>query len=89
MECEYVVYHVRRRDSGLEHLIASFQPKKYSKDYSKHSIEDSEALDEMFRALETLEDTFRSTRRLQDSATKSSGACQTRGSETAYRHRMF
>ena len=39
MECEYVVYHVRRRDSGLEHLIASFQPKKYSKDYSKHSTD--------------------------------------------------
>ena len=24
-------------DSGLEHLIASIQPKKHSEDYSKHS----------------------------------------------------
>ena len=39
MEHKYVAYHVRRRDSGLEHFIASFQPKKYSDDYSKHSTD--------------------------------------------------
>jgi hypothetical protein len=26
------------KDPGLEHLIASMQPRKYSKDYSKHSM---------------------------------------------------
>ena len=43
----------------------------------------------MFRSLEVLKDASTSTQCLQDSATKSSGACQTRGSGTAYRHRMF
>ena len=36
MEREYIAHHIRRRDSGLEHLIASFQPKKFSEDYPKH-----------------------------------------------------
>ena len=33
---------IRRRNSGLEHLIASMQPRKYSKDYSRRS-KDSES----------------------------------------------
>ena len=37
MEREYIAHHIRKRDSGLEHLIASMQPEKYSKDHSKHS----------------------------------------------------
>ena len=37
MECEYIADHIRKRDSGLEHHIASMQPEKYSKDLSKHS----------------------------------------------------
>ena len=37
MECEYITHHIRRRNSGLEHLIASMQPGKYSEDYSRHS----------------------------------------------------
>ena len=37
MEREYIAHHIRRKDSGLEHLIASIQPKKYSKDYPKRS----------------------------------------------------
>ena len=39
MEGEYIAHHIRRRNSGLEHLIASFQPKKYSEDYSKQSTD--------------------------------------------------
>ena len=39
MECEYIAHHNRRRDSRLEHLIASFQPKKHSEDYPKHSMD--------------------------------------------------
>ena len=88
MEREYIAHHIKRRFRGIEHLTASKQP-KYLEDYLKHSIEDLEALDEMFRALEALEDAFRSTRRLQNSTTKSLGACQTRGSGTDHRHRMF
>ena len=37
MEREYIAHHIRKRDSGLEHLIASMQPEKYSKDLLKHS----------------------------------------------------
>jgi hypothetical protein len=37
MEREYIAHHIRRKNSGLEHLIASMQPRKYSKDYSKRS----------------------------------------------------
>ena len=43
----------------------------------------------MFWLLEVLDDALPSTWRLQDSATKSSGACQTPDSGTAYRHKMF
>jgi hypothetical protein len=32
MEREYFAYHIGRRNSGLEHLISSMQPKKYSED---------------------------------------------------------
>ena len=32
MEREYFTHHIGRRNSGLEHLIASMQPKKYSED---------------------------------------------------------
>ena len=34
----FFVHHIKD-DSGLEHLIASMQLKKYSEDYSKHSTE--------------------------------------------------
>jgi len=37
MEREYIAHHIRRKNSGLEHLIASTQPRKYSEDYSKRS----------------------------------------------------
>ena len=37
MEREYIVRHIRRWNSGLEHLIASMQPEKYSEDYSRRS----------------------------------------------------
>ena len=40
MEREYIARHIHVRiDSGLEHLIASMQPKKHSEDYSKHSMD--------------------------------------------------
>ena len=41
MEGEYIAHHIRRRNSGLEHLIASMQLKKHSNDCTKHS-KDSE-----------------------------------------------
>ena len=37
MERESIAHHIKE-DSGLEHLIASMQPRKYSKDYSEHSM---------------------------------------------------
>ena len=41
-------------DSGLEHLIASMQPKKHLKDYSKHSTdsEDGQLAPEALEALD-------------------------------------
>ena len=39
MESEYIAHHIRRKDSGLEHLIASMPPRKYSKDYPKRSMD--------------------------------------------------
>ena len=43
MEHEFIVHHINE-DSGLEHLIASMQPKKYSEDYLKHLTEHSKYL---------------------------------------------
>jgi len=57
MEHEFITHHVKEDDSGLKHLIASMQPRKYSKDYSKHSMEHWRIPE----ALEVLEDSFRST----------------------------
>ena len=37
MEREFIAHHIRE-GSELEHLIASMLPRKYSEDYSKHSI---------------------------------------------------
>ena len=37
MEREYIAHHIRRRNSGLEQLIASMQSGKYSEDYLRHS----------------------------------------------------
>ena len=38
MEHEFIAHHIKE-DSGLVHLIASMQPRKYSQDYSKHSMD--------------------------------------------------
>ena len=38
MEREFIAHHIKD-DSGLEHLIASMQPKKYLEDYSKHLMD--------------------------------------------------
>ena len=84
MEREFIAHHIRE-GSELEHLIASMQPRKHSEDYSKQSMEHWR-IPETFEALGNV---FRSTRRLQDSTTKSSGACQTQGSGTAYRRGIF
>ena len=73
---------------GLEHLIAS-NNRKYLENYSMYLKEGIEATRRMFWLLEVLDDAKPSTQRLEDLATKSSGACQTRDSGTAYRHRMF
>ena len=76
------------QDLGLEHLTASEQPRVLG------GLLD--ALEGRLRSKKkdvlTIWSTRRrrpSTRCLQDSATKSSGACQTRDNGTAYRHRMF
>ena len=71
--------------SGLEHLTASKQPEVLGGLLDVFEGRPRR----MFWLLEVLEDALPSTRRLQNSATKSSRACQTRGSGTAYRHRMF
>ena len=64
MEREYVAHHIGRKNSGLEHLIASMQLKKHSKDCTKHpkdsKVEHSapkvpEALGHTGRSLEALE----------------------------------
>jgi len=57
MEREFITHHIKEVDSGLEHLIASMQPRKYSKDYSKHSMEHWRIPE----ALEVHEDSFGST----------------------------
>ena len=73
--------------SGLEHLTASKQMEvlegllDVSEGKTRSNQKDVK--------LEVLEDAQPSTRCLQDSATKSSGACQTPDSGTTYRHRMF
>ena len=72
MEHEFIAHHIKE-DSGLVHLIASMQPRKYLEDYSKHSMKHWRILE----ALKALDNVFKSTQHLQDSATKSSGACQT------------
>jgi len=86
---------------GLEHLIASMQPKRSSVDYSKHSMDSNDgqpapetpevlvAQTEVQKLLKHPTDVFRSTRRLQDSTTKSSGACQTWDSGTDHKLRIF
>ena len=38
MEREFIAHHIKE-DLGLEHLIASMQPRKSSEDYSKHSMD--------------------------------------------------
>jgi hypothetical protein len=52
MECEYIAHHVRRRNSGLEHLIASMQPGNYSEDCSRLS-KDSKPEQCVSKALES------------------------------------
>ena len=59
MECEFIAHHIKD-DSGLEHLIASMQPRKYSEDYSKHLMKQWRITE----ALEALGNVFKSTRRL-------------------------
>ena len=122
MEREYIARHIYvKKDSGLEHLIASMQPKKCSEDYMKHSMDSENELpvpeapealgyaDGSPGAIKVLDgrlqkrsitqtkvqklskyptNIFRNTRCLQDSTTKSSGACQTRDDGTAHGHRI-
>ena len=88
MEREYFAHHIWSRFQGL----STSQPRskqKYLKDYSMYLKEGPKATRRMFWLLEVLEDAQPSTRCLKDSATKSSGACQTRDSGTPYRYRMF
>ena len=88
MEREYFAHHIWLRFWGL----STSQPRskwKYLKDYSMYLKEGPEATERRFPLFEELEDVLPSTRCLQNSTTKSSGACQTRGSGTAYRYRIF
>ena len=71
MEREFIAHHIKEDDLGLEHLIASMQPRKYSENYSKHLVKHWRIPE----ALEALAYVFRSIRRLPNSTTKSSGAC--------------
>ena len=57
MERKFIAHHTKEDDSGLEHLIASIQPRKYMKHYSKHSKEHWRIQE----AIEVLKDAFRST----------------------------
>ena len=41
MEREFTAHHLKDVNSGLDHLIASVQSRKYSKDYLKYSTDDS------------------------------------------------
>ena len=84
MERDFITHHIKE-DLRLEHLIASMQQRKHSEDYSKHSTK----CRRIPEALEALGDVFRSTQRLQDSTTKRSRPCQTQGSRTTHRHRIF
>jgi len=69
----------------LEHLRSTQKTtRSIRREAQKYSTGSLEAFNGIFRALRALEDVFRSTRRLQDSATKSSGACQTRGTDVEY-----
>ena len=77
MEHEFIAHHIKE-DSGLVHLIASMQPEVLGR-----------SLEALEGAFEILKDDFRSTRRLQYLATKSSGACQTQESGTAHRRGIF
>jgi hypothetical protein len=75
MECEFdrILYKRRLKNySGLEHLTALRQPKKCSENTFK--MEFRKNTKTLLEVLGTL----------QYSATKSSGACQTRGHGTAH-----
>jgi hypothetical protein len=63
---------IQRSNLGHEHLIASMQPRKYSKKNFKTELQKKPKT------------TSKYSRSLQYSATKSSGACQTRGHGTVY-----
>ena len=56
MESEYIAHYIRRRNSGLEHLIASMQPRKYLEDYSRRS-KDSKPEQWILEALESTRST--------------------------------
>ena len=88
MEREYFAHHIWTRLSGLEHLTASEQTEVLG---GLLDIPRGRPRSNQKDVLTTWSTRRRppSTRRLQDSAMKSSGTCQTRGSGTAYRHRMF
>jgi hypothetical protein len=91
MEREYFAHHVWSRFRGM----STSQPRsnwKYLEDYLTYLKEGPEATRRMFWLLEVLEgcsDYLKYRKYLEDSATKSSGACQIRGSGTAYMHRIF
>ena len=77
MEREYFAHHILSRFRGM----STSQPRgkrKYLKDYSTCLKEGPESTRKMFRLLEVLEYAPSSTRRLQDSATKSSGLVRPR-----------
>ena len=88
MEREYFTHHIWSKFRCFS-ISQPRSKRKYLEDYSTYLKEGPEATRRTLWLLEVLKDALPSTRRLQDSATKSSGAYQTRGSGTTYRHRMF
>ena len=90
MEREFIAHYIKGRFQGMRTSQSRCNQKVLRKlvevlDRSVHQ----KALEGAHGGLEALEDIVRSTQRLQDSATKSSRACQIRGSGTAHRRRKF
>ena len=80
MEREYITHHISRKNSGLEHLIVSMQPRKCSEDYSKHSIDskDGQQAPEALKALVAQTMDSRSSRSTQRTPSEALDTCRTR-----------
>ena len=80
MEREYIAHHISRKNSGLEHLIVSMQPRKCLEDYSKHSIDckDGQQAPEALKALVAQTMDSRNSRSTRRTPSEALDACRTR-----------